>query len=156
MEAAVMVMKQIFDRMPKTATQKMSVKPGMRAFLLHVPPDVRLVEDLPGLNLKKPLTGLFDYMHVFVQDEKTFQRDFPRLKAHLAPGGMLWVSWPKAGQLGSGLNIKQIIAMGYDFGLVESNAISIDTVWSALKFTHPKPGKIYHNSYGKLNRESGH
>jgi hypothetical protein len=28
--------------------------------------------------------------------------------------------------------------------------LSVDRVWSALKFTHPKPGKRSANSYGRL------
>lgn len=63
---------------------------------------------------------------------------------------MLWVSWPKAGQKGSDLTLTKVIEIGYNHGLVESKSISINNTWSALKFTHPKKGKIYHNSYGKL------
>lgn len=28
--------------------------------------------------------------------------------------------------------------------------MSVDATWSALKLTHPKPGKTYRNSYGRL------
>ena len=63
---------------------------------------------------------------------------------------MLWVSWPKGGKLESDLNIKIVIKLGYDFGLVESTALSVNSTWSGLKFTHPKKGKVYNNSYGKL------
>ncbi|GAB3529414.1 hypothetical protein GCM10027402_32720 [Arthrobacter monumenti] len=43
-----------------------------------------------------------------------------------------------------------IIRIGYEHGLVESTALSVDSTWSAIKFTHPKPGKTYQNSYGTL------
>ena len=33
---------------------------------------------------------------------------------------------------------------------MDCKALSIDATWSALKFTHPKKGKVYANSYGKL------
>jgi hypothetical protein len=63
---------------------------------------------------------------------------------------MLWVSWPKGGKLGTDLNIKIVIKLGYDFGLVESTCLSINETWSGLKFTPPKKGKVYNNSYGQL------
>ena len=75
---------------------------------------------------------------------------FPRLKSHLKPSGMLWVSWPKGKQLGTDLSLPSVIRIGYSHGLVESTCLSVDATRSALKFTHPKQGKAYHNSYGKL------
>lgn len=57
----------------------------------------------------------------------------------------------KGGKSGTDLNIKIIIKLGYDFGLVESTCLSINETWSGLKFTFPKIGKAYNNSYGKLN-----
>jgi hypothetical protein len=63
---------------------------------------------------------------------------------------MLWISWPKGGRLGTDLTLKQIIRIGYSHGLVESKTISLDPTWSAIKFTFPKQGKQYSNSYGKL------
>ena len=67
---------------------------------------------------------------------------------------MLWASWPKGEKLGTDLNIKTVIKLGYDYGLVESTCLRIDAIWSGLKFTHPKKGKVYHNSYGKLKGEN--
>ena len=63
---------------------------------------------------------------------------------------MLWVSWPKNGQLETDLSLPKIINIVYGFGLVESTALSINNTWSALKFTHPKKGKVYNNSHGTL------
>jgi len=63
---------------------------------------------------------------------------------------MLWVSWPKARKLGTDLSLPTVIKLGYSNGLVESTCLSVDDTWSALKFTHPKKGKNYHNSHGAL------
>jgi hypothetical protein len=60
------------------------------------------------------------------------------------------VSWPKRGQLGSDLSLATVIGIGYDAGLVESTCLRIDDVWAGLRFTHPKPGRTYANSYGTL------
>lgn len=63
---------------------------------------------------------------------------------------MLWVSWPKGGQLETDLTLPKVIKIGYEFGLVERTCLSINEIWSALKFTHPKKGKKYNNSHAKL------
>ena len=57
-------------------------------------------------------------------------------------------------QLGTDLTLPEVIRIGYNHGLVESTTVSVDTTWSAIKFTHPKPGKEYRNSYGQLLRKS--
>jgi hypothetical protein len=85
-----------------------------------------------------------------VKNQADFHKQFPTLKEHLKNTGMLWVSWPKARQLGTDLTLPIVIKIGYDYGLVESKCLSINTAWSALKFTYPKEGKTYANSYGKL------
>jgi hypothetical protein len=87
---------------------------------------------------------------VFSKTQDELHQHFVKLRKHLRPTGMLWVSWPKGKQMKSDLDIKSVIRIGYDNGLVESKAISLDETWSALKFTHPKKGKVYNNSYGKL------
>ncbi len=43
-----------------------------------------------------------------------------------------------------------VIEIGYDCGLVESTCLRIDDTWTGLRFTRPKPGKVYANSYGTL------
>ena len=46
--------------------------------------------------------------------------------------------------------MRSVIAIGYGLGMVESTCLRVDDTWAALKFTHPKPGKVYRNSYGTL------
>ncbi len=134
----------------KSVAQTMGLKPGIRAYFQN--PDVAALDciRLPELDLASELEGEFDYLHLFVLTQADFSKHFPKLKQHLRPAGTLWLSWPKGGQLGTDLNIKSVIKLGYDHGLVESTALSVNHIWSGLKFTHPKPGKVYNNSYGKL------
>ncbi|HIX00988.1 MAG TPA: hypothetical protein H9871_12695 [Candidatus Nesterenkonia stercoripullorum] len=40
--------------------------------------------------------------------------------------------------------------IGYRHGLVESKTLAVDATWSAIKFTHPRPGQHYNNSFGTL------
>lgn len=136
--------------MARPVSQKMGIKPGVRAFLVNAPEVAQQAIELPELEIGEKLEGDFDYIHLFLITRAEMDETFPRLKAHLRPGGMLWVSWPKGKKMGSDLTLPKVIEIGYNHGLVESTCLSVDAIWSALKFTHPKKGKTYHNSYGTL------
>lgn len=136
--------------MPKSLREKIGVKSGMRCILLHAPDEVQMRVSLSAEESIKRLTGAFDYIHFFTTRRVKLGEALQRLKPHLRPKGMLWISWPKAGQLSTDLALKEVIRLAYDAGFVESKVIGIDSIWSAIKLTFPKEGKRYENSYGQL------
>ena len=136
--------------MAKTVSAKMGIKPDSRAIFIKVPADAVKAIDPRGLRHASRLSGKFDYIHFFATTQAALDKKFPVLRKHLQPDGMLWISWPKAHQQGTDLTLTRVIKIGYDHGLVESKTLSINKTWSALKFTHPKKGKVYRNSYGNL------
>lgn len=71
-----------------------------------------------------------------------------RMARHLADPGAFRVSWPKRRQLGSDRLLPRVIEIGHRHGMVESTTFGLDDTWSAIKFTHPKPGKAYRNTRG--------
>jgi hypothetical protein len=147
------VKNKILTIMIRTVSQKMGVKENSRAFFINADNETLDNINLPAIDISPKLEDDFDYIHLFVKTQAEFIEHFPKLKPHLKSTGMLWISWPKGGKLGTDLNIKSVIKLGYDFGLVESTCLSINDIWSGLKFTHPKKGKVYNNSYGKLNQD---
>jgi hypothetical protein len=128
----------------------MGIKAGTRAFLVNVSDSALKAMMLPSLERSETLKGAFGYIHLFATSQSEMDDMFPKLKAHLGANGMLWVSWPKGGRFGTDLTLRHVIRIGYSHGLVESTTLRVDDSWSALKFTHPKPGKVYKNSYGQL------
>jgi hypothetical protein len=136
----------------RTVSQKMGLKEGTRAFLVNAPQAALKAINLPSLNIASELRGQFDYIHLFTVTQAEMDNIFPKLKRHLGPGGMLWVSWPKNKKLGTDLTLPKVINIGYRHGLVESITLSVNTIWSGIKFTHPRKGKTYHNSFGQLPR----
>lgn len=136
--------------MSKTVSQKMGLKEGMRAFFQNAPASALRAMKFPELNASQTLRGEFDYLHLFTTSQAEMDKVFPELMRHLKQTGMLWVSWPKAKQLDTDLSLPHVIRIGYSHGLVESICLSVDSTWSGLKFTRPKPGKTYHNSHGQL------
>lgn len=138
--------------MNRTVAEKMGVREGTRSYFANAPATAIAAMDLPKLNIRDTLLGEFGYLHLFVVTQAQMDNEFPMLKRHLEDRGMLWLSWPKARQLGTDLTLPVVIRIGYSHGLVESTTLRIDDMWSAMKFTHPKPGNKYQNSYGTLPR----
>ena len=136
--------------MTKSVSLKMGLKENMRAVYVNAPREAIRDIDAPRLDLQSTVRGQFDYIHLFVNDQADFHKNFPRMMKHLRKTGSLWLSWPKKGKNGTDLNLPTVIKIGYDYGLVESKCLSINETWSALKFTFPKEGKVYNNSFGKL------
>lgn len=124
----------------------MGIKPNSKVLFVSAPTDAIEAISLPEIESTENATGEFDYIHLFVKTQAEFREQFPKLKPHLKLTGMLWVSWPKNKQLGTDLSLPKVIKIGYESGLVESTAVSVNDVWSAIKFTHPKKDKEYNNS----------
>lgn len=136
--------------MPRSVAQKMGIKEGARAHFVNAPASVLKMMKLPELAVSRKLAGDFDYIHFFCITQDEMKKTFPKLKSHLRASGMLWLSWPKGRKLGSDLVLPKVIEIGYELGLVESTTLRVDETWAGMKFTHPKAGKVYANSFGKL------
>lgn len=123
-----------------------------QALLVNAPGQSVAAMSLPALEVLESLNegDSFDYMHLFATTQDQMRQWFPLMRDRLHGGGMLWVSWPKGGRLNTDLTMKSVINIGYAHNMVESICLRIDDVWAGLKFTHPKPGKKYSNSYGTL------
>ena len=134
----------------RTVAQKMGVQEGWRAHFIDAPAATVAGMGLPDLERSDELDGAFDYLHLFVVTQDQMRTAFPDLVPHVAPQGKLWVSWPKGRRLGSDLTLPTVIAIGYAAAMVESTCLSLDATWSGLRFTHPRPGQVYANSYGTL------
>lgn len=136
----------------KTIGEKLGIKLSSRAIAIGAPSNFLEIIGMADLKLSRNLTGKFNYIHLFAKNQAQLHSQFLRLKDHLESDGMLWVSWIKKARGITDLSLPKIIEIGYDYGLVESKSISFNEDWSAIKFTFPKPGKTYNNSFGKLKQ----
>lgn len=136
--------------MVRTLAEKTGARSDMKAYFLNVPEDILDEFAAQEIDIARTLRGEFGHIHMFVSTVSDLDRHFATLKGHVAARGRLWVSWPKGGRNGTDLSIREVIRIGYAHGMVESTALSVNDVWSAIKFTHPIPNKVYNNSYGKL------
>ncbi len=74
-----------------------------------------------------------DIVQAFFTRRTHLERDLARLSASLAPGGILWLCYPKGQALGTDLNRDVIRSIAHDAGLETVAQVAVDDVWSALR-----------------------
>ena len=116
--------------------QKLGLKPGLAAAILHPPRGYRGVLGglPPGLKLRSTSRGPLDFIQFFTKRRRELATRLPALKRALAPAGALWISWPKqASGVDTDLAEDVIRALALSHGLVDVKVCAVDDIWSALK-----------------------
>lgn len=103
---------------------------GFRGLLVGLPDDVQtdLASDEPA-----------DVIVFFATVAADVKRQFPRLKKRLAPGGGLWVAWPKkTSGVETDVTFEVVQPTGLATGLVDNKICAIDATWTGLRFAYRK------------------
>jgi hypothetical protein len=77
--------------------QKLGIKAGQNVVTIGAPAGYRkLLSPLPEkVSFTKEIKAGSTFVHLFVSDRKTMERELKRLRKLIADNGILWVSWPK-------------------------------------------------------------
>jgi hypothetical protein len=123
----------------RTLAEKLGIKAGQRIVILNAPE--RYLDALGGLPANvgwvAAPAGPSEFIQFFCKSKLELRDRFPELKRALALDGMLWVSWPKgSSKVATDLNENVIRDVGLENGLVDVKVISVDEVWSGLKFVY--------------------
>ena len=121
----------------RSLVEKLGIKGGQKVYIGNAPPGyARTLGRVPDkAMLVKSLSALCDFIHFFTREKAELEAEFPRLKKHLAPAGVLWVSWPKgAAKVPTDVNENIAREIGLKNGLVDVKVCAVDDVWSGLKF----------------------
>lgn len=117
--------------------RKLQVKPRQRMVVINPPPRYAdLLGPLPeGAELTEKPEGTFDFVHLFAKNVEELDRLAPTVLAALEYDGLLWISYPKqSSKTKTDINRDS----GWDAvnkaGLRPVSQVSIDDVWSALRF----------------------
>jgi hypothetical protein len=124
----------------KPLSQKLGLKPGFRIFADSPPKPYReIVGPLPdGAKLLAHAAAPLDMAHLFATEAAGLAARLKRLRATIAPDGMIWVSWPKkASGFATDLSDVVVRETALPLGLVDVKVCAIDEVWSGLKFVIP-------------------
>jgi hypothetical protein len=114
--------------------KKLQLTVGQPLETLHVPDGVSTaVDHLPTATANVEGSALL----VFVNDRATLEQNRLRIVDAVKAGRTTWVSYPKGGQLGTDLNRDSLAALLAESDVQPVRQISVDDVWSALRF---RPG----------------
>ncbi|HEX8308024.1 MAG TPA: hypothetical protein VF645_06345 [Allosphingosinicella sp.] len=117
--------------------RKLSLRDGHRVWWDSMPQSVRLEIEREGLalDLLPAAAAPLDAAHIFVTEYADMEAKLAALRPLLAPGGFIWVSWPKkASKIPTDITedrIRDAILPATD--LVDVKVCTVDSVWSGLK-----------------------
>ncbi len=115
--------------------KKLGFKPGMRTWWDRMPASVAEEIGETGIIPLPVPAAPIDAAHIFVTDYAEMDAKLTALRPLLAPGGFIWVSWPKrASKVPTNINedrIRDAILPSTD--LVDVKVCAIDSIWSGLK-----------------------
>jgi hypothetical protein len=125
----------------KSLAAKLGVKPGQRLLAIDAPTHyAKLVAPLPeGASLvqsgwRRPETGA-EIVHAFFRTREVLAEHVTDLVRLPAPGGMIWVSWPKkSSSLFCDLTDNVVRELVLPAGWVDVKVVAVDADWSGLKF----------------------
>jgi len=121
----------------KPLGEKIGLKAGQRVALLGAPPEFpAALEPLPGeLAFVGARAAAVDVAILFAREAARLEPAFAAAAGRLAPGGMLWVAWPKkAAKQPTDLTEDVVRRIGLAAGLVDVKVCAMTEVWSGLKF----------------------
>jgi hypothetical protein len=124
----------------KPLSQKLGIKPGFCILAEGLPRSYRdIVGPLPeGAKVVARAALSLDMAHLFATEAAGLASKLKRLRAAIAPDGMIWVSWPKkASGVATDLSDVVVRDIALPLGLVDIKVCAIDEVWSGLKFVIP-------------------
>jgi hypothetical protein len=115
---------------------KLRYKAGMRVCVLGAPSGFssELTRLPKTIARASTLRGRFDLLHVFVTRQSEIARNVSKWKKALAPGGILWLSYPKGDTIGTDLKRDVLRIQLGEAGLDSVAQVAIDDVWSAIRF----------------------
>ncbi|HEX6374615.1 MAG TPA: hypothetical protein VFZ91_02735 [Allosphingosinicella sp.] len=117
--------------------RKLSLKDGMRVWWGGMPDGVAAEIGAEGLVLDRlpAPEAPIDAAHIFVTGRADMEAKLAALRPLLAPGGFIWVSWPKkASKVPTDITedrIRDFILPATD--LVDVKVCAVDSIWSGLK-----------------------
>jgi len=116
--------------------QKLGIKAGMKAVVLRAPAGYRQwLAPLPErVSFTEEAVAGSEFVHLFVTERRTLEKELKRLRKLLADAGMLWVSWPKKSSgLASDITEDVIRDVCLPLGFVDVKVCAVDDTWSGLE-----------------------
>ncbi len=122
--------------MSRPLANKLYIREGYRIAILNPPVGYnQLLGELPdNVTVANSLEGEFDVIQFFVTKRKKLEEKLSGLSDALRSRGLVWVTYPKGNQLDADINRDSIVAYAETIGLKAVAQVSVDDIWSALRF----------------------
>jgi hypothetical protein len=120
----------------KPLSQRLLIKPGKTVLLIDPPPsyEVELGQLPDGVRLTREPYAPVDIIQAFLRDRQALERELPRLKGLLKPGGLLWVTYYKGtAKVKTDINRDSINTFANTIGMQGVAMIAVDEDWAALR-----------------------
>ena len=116
--------------------QKLGIKAGQRVVMIDGPAAYRkLLAPLPeAVSFSTKADSGTTFIHLFVSERKTLEKELKRLRKLIADAGILWVSWPKkSAGVATDVTEDVIREVALSLGFVDVKVCAVDETWSGLK-----------------------
>ena len=123
--------------MGASTLKKLQIKEGQRALIINSPTGyLERLEPLPeGVEIALEAEGQFDFVQVFVHSLAELRDLLPVAMQAVKYDALLWIAYPKgSAKTGTDLNRDRLWAAVAEHGLSSVTLISLDEVWSAMRF----------------------
>lgn len=126
----------------KTPAEKLRLKPGMTAAILHVPDGMRELLGVPdGVTPTTSADGA-DFILDFASTQTEAEERVTAFQPYVTDKTVTWLAYPKGSKAaGLDLNRDTIAEFVRTVGLVVNSIAAIDENWSAVRMRPLKPGE---------------
>ena len=123
---------------PKSVAEKLLIKPGT-AVWLSAASRLDLIEPLPdGVRTVDAVEDATTAL-VFADDANSLREVLETHKDHLARHSVLWIAYPKGNR--TDVNRDTLWPILGEYGMRPITQVSVDEVWSALRFRPVREGE---------------
>ena len=120
----------------KSVAQKLFIREGYTVLLVNAPMGYQeTLGQLPkGAKVVTKSSKPVEFIQIFAATKAEMTELFRKAKPVLKEDGLLWATYPKAGQMDTDLKRETVWECGQSVGMRPVSQIAVDDVWSALRF----------------------
>jgi hypothetical protein len=120
----------------KSVAQKLLIREDYTVLLVNPPKGYKAtLGNLPkGAKVVAKSSRAVDLIQIFAATKAEMTELFLKVKPLLKEEGLLWATYPKAGQLDTDLKREVVWECGQAVGMRPVSQIAVDRIWSALRF----------------------
>ena len=101
-----------------------------------------------GVEVRTSVRGRADTIIFFATRRAELARRMPSFRRALAPGGGLWVAWPKrTSGVATDLSFEPVQEIGNDAGLVDGRVCPLNAAWSSVRFQRDRKSTRLNSSH---------